>query len=394
MKHSLRIWTRFAGNLTTVASISVAAIGVTSCGGSRVTQAQLDVTDVKHSPVKRQSIGNCWLYATSTWAESLHLTATQETVNLSESYWTYWHFYNQIPNAGKEISSGGTWSMASRIIAEHGWMHEGDFLPSESDLEMSGAQKRAEDTINRELAEGGRLHKRRDRTTDVMMEVLDEAFGVHMAELQSKVHKASTLTVGEGLDHDALFLSDVIATGSDEQAWNTVYYSEVYGKDKKPTARVIAEREKTMLRVMRALNDGQPVIMSVMVDFNALNTKPYATFDLDFWKQNAVMGRQGGHLLVLEDYTVKDVPDVGEIGEGPVSDQMKELALMGHIKTLKAKNSWGSNRPERGLKDGYTSFTIDFLNEPMPWADEEGSTDQDKASWYSSLSEFILPPNY
>src|SRR6478609_1596321 len=30
-----------------------------------------EVTDVSHTIVKNQSIGNCWVYATSTWIESL-----------------------------------------------------------------------------------------------------------------------------------------------------------------------------------------------------------------------------------------------------------------------------------------------------------------------------------
>jgi aminopeptidase C len=50
-----------------------------------------DVTDIKNSAVKNQSIGNCWVYATIGWAESLHLTQTGKELNLSESYVTYWH---------------------------------------------------------------------------------------------------------------------------------------------------------------------------------------------------------------------------------------------------------------------------------------------------------------
>ena len=39
-----------------------------------------DITQVNHSKVKRQSIGNCWLYATTSWVEALNKAATnQET---------------------------------------------------------------------------------------------------------------------------------------------------------------------------------------------------------------------------------------------------------------------------------------------------------------------------
>src|SRR5262245_1995913 len=57
-------------------------------------------TDVNQSDVKRQSIGNCWLYATASWSESLNKSATPNDPipNFSESYWTYWHWFEQIAN--------------------------------------------------------------------------------------------------------------------------------------------------------------------------------------------------------------------------------------------------------------------------------------------------------
>ena len=30
------------------------------------------ISDVDHTAVKRQSIGNCWIYAHATWIESMH----------------------------------------------------------------------------------------------------------------------------------------------------------------------------------------------------------------------------------------------------------------------------------------------------------------------------------
>ena len=48
------------------------------------------ITDVNHSRVKRQSIGNCWIYAAASWAESLAKSASPSgsELNMSESYWT------------------------------------------------------------------------------------------------------------------------------------------------------------------------------------------------------------------------------------------------------------------------------------------------------------------
>ena len=67
---------------------------LTACDG---TGSETDnITDVEHTDVERQSIGNCWLYAEASWVESMHLSATGEKFDVSQSYWTYWHWYEQI----------------------------------------------------------------------------------------------------------------------------------------------------------------------------------------------------------------------------------------------------------------------------------------------------------
>ncbi|MCX6117101.1 MAG: hypothetical protein NT027_06145 [Proteobacteria bacterium] len=368
---------------------------LSSCHQNETSQkSNLDVTDVNHTPAKRQSIGNCWLYATSTWAESLHLTATNESINLSESYWTYWHFYNELRYAQESISTGGTWEMASSIIEQHGWMEEKEFLPAEADLEMSQVQAKAESFVNSELAEGGRLASRSSRTPELMMQVLDEAFGVKMAEAKLLAKPAADLIVGKNAQSEFYGVDQVINNSQTDHSWSNVSYPVVYGKKARVRAPQKRERLNVLKRVMTALNDGQPVIMSVDVDFNALKNTPYATFDLDTLKESGSMGRQGGHLLVLEDYTVRNVPGVGDLGEGNMSPEMKALALSGDVSSLKAKNSWGTNRPERGLTDGHTSFTIEYLDAVLPWAREEGDTDERNAYWHNALSDFILPPGY
>ena len=52
-----------------------------------------DITGVDQSKVKRQSIGNCWLYATSSWLEALNKGASGVEMNTSESWLTYWHWF-------------------------------------------------------------------------------------------------------------------------------------------------------------------------------------------------------------------------------------------------------------------------------------------------------------
>src|SRR5207302_1557417 len=44
-----------------------------------------DITSVDQSKVKRQSIGNCWIYAVTSWLEALNKAASGQEQNTSES---------------------------------------------------------------------------------------------------------------------------------------------------------------------------------------------------------------------------------------------------------------------------------------------------------------------
>ena len=90
-----------------------------------------------------------------------------------------------------------------------------------------------------------------------------------------------------------------------------------------------------------------------------LNTEN-ATFESDEFDGDA--DGDGGHLVVLEDYVVHH-PELGVLQEGDLSEELKQKALEGQLLYVKAKNSWGTDRPERGLTDGYTRFDIDYLTE-------------------------------
>ena len=81
-------------------------------------------------------------------------------------------------------------------------------------------------------------------------------------------------------------------------------------------------------------------------------------FNLDTLAAAQKLGKGGGHLVVLSDYTVTNVPDVGIIGEGDVSDELKAKALEGDLDYVVAKNSWGMNREDRPwLGNGYSRIS-------------------------------------
>ena len=371
--------------------VALTLFDLTACGRTP-GHSHLEVSDVAHTPVKRQSIGNCWLYATSTWAESLHLSATSETVNLSESYWTYWDWYHKLVGShGTEINTSGGWTGASRIIASHGFMYEADFLPEEAESEMSNIQHTAEAAIN-EVLKNGALKDPQNRTPKNVRAALDSAFGVNMEDLAGKVHQASDLVTTVINNNRKFTLADEIAGGMHQ--WTVLNYPRLSGQNAREPLLVRRRRAHALQRALRAVNDKRPVIMSSMVEFSALNTENSATFEYELYLRKGYSSGQGGHLVVLEDYVAENVPGIGHIGEGEVTPEQKEAALRGDVSYLVVKNSWGTERPDRGLSDGYTRFTMDFLNRPLPFNLEDGDSDISHGTWYSALSAFILPPEY
>lgn len=357
-----------------------------SCSKAPESTSDTLVTDVAHTVVKRQSIGNCWIYAQATWLESKLLTQTGTASNVSESYWTWWHWYGQIVNnAGTDqISTGGFWQTSANIIVKHGYVLEGEFIEGEADKEMSAMQAQANAYIDAQLQPGGKLGTLAQRSAANVRKELDIAFGTDMAHAESLARPAATTLVAPNTT-----LAEALNQNS-VKGWKEVGYPRLSNPNLGPSASTKKARKNVLKRVMKALNDRQPVVMSLMIDFNAMDAQDNGTFKLDLLQQNG-LGHQGGHMLVLEDYTVANVPGIGVIGEGDMSPELKAKALNGTVTMLKSKNSWGSNRPERGLTDGYTRFQMDYLDGTLEWY-----TDEDQVNTYfrTTLTEFILPPGY
>ncbi len=349
------------------------------------------VTDVAHTISKRQSIGNCWLYAAGTWLESNALSYQNEVLDVSESYWTWWHFYNQLvaPYELEEIATGGSWNEARAIILKHGYVNEADFISDEGGFEMSFRQKQAVNFINDALAYGV-LKDPEARTPELVREVLDEAFGSNMAEAEKLAQTAQLKIIRTLPNGQVVTLRDLLDRRSRE-AWVEVSFPRVFGENAVVNANVQKARRRIWNRVFRALNDKQPVVISLMIDFNALDNKD-GTFKGQRLRELGA-GDQGGHLTVLEDYTVTDVPGIGAIGRGEVSEELQELALQGTLDQLVVKNSWGVNRPERGIKDGITLFDRSYLEDQYAWKEDEDDLES-PVNWYTTLGGFVLPAGY
>lgn len=383
-----------------------------------------DITGVNQAKVKRQSIGNCWLYATSSWLEALNKEATGVEANTSESWLTYWHWYDQIVNGfwGDEISTGGSWGVAINLINRYGITMEKDFIAAEAESEMSNRQSAALATMNREIKEGRLKDDAARRDRKLVRQVMDEAWqldeatktkidtvfgrGVDKTLDRAYVSQAPGNGIIRAKDFPATLvdpttkqkvkatLADAIGTGSSwgprsgKLAWNEADYP-----------RDAAGRRAFLKRVQKALHDNQPVIMSWRVDFNALSSD--SRFSMAELARRGP-GRQGGHMVVAHDYQA-DVPGVGllKAGEQATKEQMEAALADGtKIEFIRIKNSWGGIRPDRWQNAaiaGYHDLELAYLNGPIKQCPETHSGNPDPKTCTTDTTpwwDVVLPAGY
>ncbi len=379
-----------------------------------------DVTDVKHTDVERQSIGNCWLYAEASWVESMNLSATGQAFDTSQSYWTYWHWYEGIvENGDAKIETGGWFWKANEIITERGLVSEKDFVSEDTLGEMSSAQSRAESKLNAELKDGRLKTADARRNGKLVRRVMDEAWGLK-PEVKAWMDKAFGTTGkrtfltsssktgtpilrardfpvryasfnGETVDTVDAKLSDAI------EQWQEVSY---------PSWSESSKRD-FQIRVQRALHAAQPVVITWLVDFNAMESKPgdlQGSFNTTTLKNAGGPGRQGGHMTVLEDYQV-NTQEFGLLKAGVTLDASDpddaaklEAALLptSVVEFLRIKNSWGALRDDRASTagfPGYHDLHMSYLNGPITWCGEGQTGDKCKGS-ETPFENVVLPPGF
>ncbi len=370
-----------------------------------------DITQVNHSKVKRQSIGNCWLYATTSWLEALNKIATGNEANVSESYFTFWHWFDQIANGGTstEVSTGGSYGVAAELINRYGLMLEKNFIATEAEAEMSSRQASALSAINTSLKSGALStpEARRDRAkvlaelekawqlTDNVKRDLHYTFGTSVTRTIDKSYLTRRTPTSLRIMRAKDFAAKVkdLATGE----WKTRTGQFAWQEVDFPSTST--QRRAFMKRVQKALHDGQPVIISWFVDFNALDSK--STFSLEELARRGGPGHQGGHMTVLHDYQVSNVPGFGTLKAGvQATPEQLEAALAdtATIDFLRIKNSWGAYRPDRwndAVLPGYHDLTAGYLNGPVKKCSEKnGTTDTTNCYDHTPLWEVVLPAGY
>ncbi|MBX3199548.1 MAG: hypothetical protein KF894_15545 [Labilithrix sp.] len=406
-------------SLSLLLSLAAAATG---CAGevadNTTTNDENEIVNVPQTDVERQSIGNCWLYSHASWAESMHKSATGEEFDISQSYWTYWHWFDQIAGGfSSQISTGGNYTTANNIVRKYGLMAEKDFIFADTLNEMSNRQKSALDALNLSLKSGALQEPASRRDKKKLREEMDRAWGLS-AEQSALLDQVFGETVSRTLTGSASVAGTPIIRAQDfdvsyssgpnrarqtrklSQAmseWRQVFYSS-------------GDRRGFLQRVQRALHAEQPVIITWFVDFNAMENREgelRGSFNMktlgDFGP-----GSQGGHMTVLQDYQAK-LADGTVLEAGVTLDPSKRsdkrlldraLDTRTQIQFLRVKNSWGSARVDRAFAPGmpgYHDLHLDYLNGPVKrcTTKADGSTDTSNCPFdHTPLQNVVLPPGY
>ena len=343
-----------------------------------------DIVNVPQTEVDRLSIGCSWIYAEASWAETLHTAATGESFTIAPTYWIYWHWFDQIANAGTpKIATGGNWETANGIARKYGLVSAADFSPT-------AAAPAALAALNASLATGALAAPaaRRDRAlvrreldrvwgvATATSQLLDEVFGADVARtfaslaaparVAAPLRRAQDLEVAYPTAPGGVATRRTLTQAASE--WRAAFY-----------ASATADRRAIQLRIQRALQDHQPVLITWFVDFNALEPRDngrLGSFNLTTLGELGA-GKQGGHTAVVE------------------SAQLDSA----QVQSLRVKNAWGTAHPDRASAPGMPSYhdlRLDYLDGPVKkCVERDGETDTTSCPTTATpLQDVVLPPGY
>ena len=329
-----------------------------------------ELTRIPQTVVKDQlRVGNCWIYTTLAWTESLVLGAvgmpgsSAKSADISENWLAYWYWYDQIANGGFEgfvgnpdaVTQGANVTRAFELIARYGIVAENGF---KSTVTAEGAVA----AFDRELTSGALKYRSARLNKTLVRRTLDLAFGLPAATVQamdelfgadgrttlptSGALPAASRVLGlaraSGLEvrlpnptthaPELRRLSDALGTGNRAYAWTRVSAPSAGAADR-----------QFLKRVQRALNDGYPLPISWMVDFKQ-RKQDRITFDSASGRVNT--GNGGWHASLLSDYTAENVPGFGTLpaGRPETRPAALEASLSDQtvISLIRVKNSWGA----------------------------------------------------
>lgn len=365
-----------------------------------VAQSADEITSVTHSAIRRQSIGNCWIYAVLGWVESVHMrTPGKKDPNLSESYLTYWHWFDEITGGqvrGSTLQTGGGFETATELMANYGLMREGDFVFNERRDEASARQAKALAAIQASLSTGALKDSAARYNKATVRAELDKAFG-----LTSTAKKRLDAVFGKGAERTLRGASPALLVAQKIISPTVFPVTTVNAMGKEIPANLAdlfpdtgkyayeeayydpsnaAYEKRFWRRVKSALHAHSPVVVSWFVDFNALTSN--AHFSKKALDAKGV-GRQGGHMTVAHDYQAVLADGTRYEAGQDVKDPAILKALLRDdtkLEFLRVKNSWGAVRPDRWADaaiPGYHDLDIDYIRGPLKRCEEDaqGNTD-------------------
>ena len=393
-----------------------------------------EVTSVSHSPIRNQSIGNCWLYATAEWIESMHYNRAAEHIDISVSYLTYWDWFEKITTGSivapdgtpldalhggqghNELEAGGFLPVGAAYIVRYGVVVGPDnFITNEPLTGPSTTQANALIAINRSLASGAlsTVAARADRAlvrrelnaafqlpSNVVAD-LDKVFGpavdkrldivgtsvigtivkrpqqIEIAVPNAKTDQPELMTLKA-----AFGKADVANPYKRDGEW--AFQSATYPSD--PT-----QQRAFLRRIQRALNDHYPVPVAWKVDWASMVGTTFPSFRPGHYA--------GGHETVLEDYEVTDVPGFGTLPAGVTETRPEALAAAlddsAKITFFRTKNQWGTGG-RAGAFDGYYDLSMEYLNGSETFCALRGADGLCAQTWSTGtfLQEVILPAGF
>jgi hypothetical protein len=248
-------------------------------------------------------------------------------------------------------------------------MLEGDFISTEANAEMSYQQDAALKAINKALKEGAlsTWQARRDRA--LVRKELDKAWSLAQGvrdELDAAFGEdvSSTLVWGGALPDGSLIRSAasfVVAKakptsvqGQPTLSNTTLLRALDEWREASWPSWSTTSKRAFLRRMQRAVHDRQPLIVTWFVDFNSLDDQGR------FAAPPTTPGRQGGHMVVIEDYQINDVPGFGTLAAGILVEDTAALdaalADSAKVEFIRVKNSWGTYRPDRNFVTGFEGY--------------------------------------
>jgi hypothetical protein len=377
-------------------------VSMASCSRKEQSPAQAALPSAvswPHSPVKRQSIETCWIYAGIAWIESLNMQAQSTSgeaalPDYSEAYLTLRFFEHQLSKSGTldKLETLSHWGEFRYLVQTYGLMHEKDFRSKISLSDERTIEQIALEVLNESLANGP---LKSDRSNQTIRKELDRAFGVDSANL--KVIKAWDINVRAG---SRSFNLESLVSGMQMLGWDK---ETAQAPAELPATTRYAElslgRKETLKRVMRALNAGFPILVSWFVDLNAVDAS--GTFQFNTLRNKGKGTTRGFHQSLIVDYSaqVKNPRDgtLLKIQEGAgFNPELLSLAAEnGELETFIIKNSWGTKREDRPLhswqgNSGYHVLDASYLFSWLP-LEKSGIEWSDRTS---TLIDFIIPQGY